>query len=130
MHTHGWKYILHTVYLLHVSDTHVAIFREVRYKEQIHRNIAHGVKVKAVLVSRGQYVLRALLPVTTRRFILHDRSLCQGHVVLLVRVHGCRFNSSVALALKCQLRVRTRGPKMRWLGACTREASCSETAGS
>jgi hypothetical protein len=33
------KYIIHTVYLLHVSATHVAIFREVHYKEYIHRNI-------------------------------------------------------------------------------------------
>jgi hypothetical protein len=39
MHISVWKYITHTVYLLHVSATHVVIFREVHYKEYIHRNI-------------------------------------------------------------------------------------------
>ena len=34
-----WKYIIHTVYLLHVTATHVVIFMEVHYKEYIHRNI-------------------------------------------------------------------------------------------
>ena len=33
------KYIIHTVYLLHVSATHMAIFTEMRYKEYLHRNI-------------------------------------------------------------------------------------------
>jgi hypothetical protein len=33
------KYIIHTVYLLHVPAKHVAIFREVHYKAYIHRNI-------------------------------------------------------------------------------------------
>ena len=33
-------YYTHTVYLLHVSATHVAIFREVQCKGQIHQNIA------------------------------------------------------------------------------------------
>ena len=27
-----WNYILHTLYLLHVSTIHVAIFKEVLYK--------------------------------------------------------------------------------------------------
>jgi hypothetical protein len=31
--------VLHTVYLLHVSATHVAIFREVRYKGYIFREV-------------------------------------------------------------------------------------------
>jgi len=31
--------IIHTVYLLHVSVTHMAIFTEVHYKGYIHRNI-------------------------------------------------------------------------------------------
>jgi hypothetical protein len=30
---------MHTVCILHVSATHVAIFREVRYKGQTHRNV-------------------------------------------------------------------------------------------
>jgi hypothetical protein len=33
MHTSLWKYIINIVYLLHVSATHVAILREVRYEE-------------------------------------------------------------------------------------------------
>jgi hypothetical protein len=33
------KVYVHTAYLLHVSATHVAIFRELHYKEYIHRNI-------------------------------------------------------------------------------------------
>jgi hypothetical protein len=30
---------MHEIYLLHISATHVAIFREVHYKGQIHQNI-------------------------------------------------------------------------------------------
>ena len=36
------KYIIHTVYFLHVSATHVTIFREVYYKGQIHRDITEA----------------------------------------------------------------------------------------
>jgi hypothetical protein len=32
MHISILKYIIHTVYILHVSATHVAVFREVHYK--------------------------------------------------------------------------------------------------
>jgi hypothetical protein len=39
MHISVRKCIIHTVHLLHVSATHVAIFKEVHYKEYIHRNI-------------------------------------------------------------------------------------------
>jgi hypothetical protein len=39
MHISVWKYIIHTVYFQRVSATHVTIFREVHYKEWIHRNI-------------------------------------------------------------------------------------------
>jgi len=34
-----WECIIHTVYLLHVLFTHMAIFREVHYKGYIHQNI-------------------------------------------------------------------------------------------
>jgi hypothetical protein len=33
------EYIIHTVYYLHVSAIHVAIFREVLYKGYIHLNV-------------------------------------------------------------------------------------------
>jgi len=33
MHLSICEYIIHTVYLLHVSATHMAIFQEVHYKE-------------------------------------------------------------------------------------------------
>ena len=36
-----WKYVIHTVYLLHVSATHVTIFKEVHYNGQIQRNITY-----------------------------------------------------------------------------------------
>jgi hypothetical protein len=39
MHVRVWMYIIQTVYPLHASATHVAIFREMRYKGQIYRNI-------------------------------------------------------------------------------------------
>jgi len=35
MHVHVCKYITHSVYLLYVSATHMAIFREVYYKGYI-----------------------------------------------------------------------------------------------
>jgi len=39
MHVSVCVYIIHTVYLLHVSATDVAIFKEVHYKGLIHQNI-------------------------------------------------------------------------------------------
>jgi hypothetical protein len=39
MHVSVWKYITHTVCLLHISATYVAILREVHYKGKIHRNV-------------------------------------------------------------------------------------------
>jgi hypothetical protein len=39
MHIKIWKYIIHTVYFLQVSATHVTIFREAYHKGQIYRNI-------------------------------------------------------------------------------------------
>jgi hypothetical protein len=36
--TSVWKCIIHTIYLLHVSATHVAISSEVHYKECVYRN--------------------------------------------------------------------------------------------
>jgi len=39
MHISVLKYIIYTLCLLHVSATHVAVFREVHYKEWIHGNI-------------------------------------------------------------------------------------------
>jgi len=39
MHTSVRKYVIHTVYLLCVSTTHVVIFKEVNYKDQIYRKI-------------------------------------------------------------------------------------------
>jgi hypothetical protein len=43
MYVSVWKCIKYTVYLLHVSATHVAIFRDVLYKEYIHRNITYEI---------------------------------------------------------------------------------------
>jgi hypothetical protein len=46
-----WKYIIHTVCLLHVAATHVAIIREARYERWIYRDIKkvsepmHGCKI-------------------------------------------------------------------------------------
>jgi len=34
-----WECMIHTVYLLHVSVIHMAIFREVHYRGHVHRNI-------------------------------------------------------------------------------------------
>jgi hypothetical protein len=39
MHFSLWKYILNILYLLDVSATHVAIFREVHYQEYVYKNI-------------------------------------------------------------------------------------------
>jgi len=39
MHLNVWTYIVNTVFLLHVSVTHVATVREVHYKERIHRDM-------------------------------------------------------------------------------------------
>jgi hypothetical protein len=39
MHISVGKYAIHIVYLLHVSATHVAIFREVHYEGCVHRNV-------------------------------------------------------------------------------------------
>jgi len=36
------KYIMYTVYRLHVSATHVTILRHVHYKGQIHRKITEN----------------------------------------------------------------------------------------
>jgi hypothetical protein len=44
MHIGVWNSIIHTVYRLHVSATHVIIFREMHYKRQKHRNIAAGLE--------------------------------------------------------------------------------------
>jgi len=38
MHKTVWKYIVNTVYLLHVSAILVAIIREVRYKGEMHQD--------------------------------------------------------------------------------------------
>jgi hypothetical protein len=39
IHIRVSKYIIHNVYLLHVSATHVANFRDVYYKRQVNSNI-------------------------------------------------------------------------------------------
>jgi hypothetical protein len=39
MHVSVWKCIIQTVYLLHVSATHAAIFKEVHYKECINGSV-------------------------------------------------------------------------------------------
>jgi hypothetical protein len=41
MNVSVWKYIPNAVYLLHVSATHVAIFREVYYKGYIHTSLTY-----------------------------------------------------------------------------------------
>jgi hypothetical protein len=56
MHVSEWKCIMHSVYLLHVSATHVAIFREVHYREYIHRNVTefNGTSTPNTLVFLSQ----------------------------------------------------------------------------
>jgi len=39
MHIYVWQYIIHIVYLLRVSVSRVAIFREVHYEDQTYSNI-------------------------------------------------------------------------------------------
>jgi len=39
MHISVRRYFIHTVYLLHVSATHLSVIRDVHYKEWEHRNV-------------------------------------------------------------------------------------------
>jgi len=41
MHVSVWRYIINIVHLLHVSATHVAIFREMSYTAWLHRDITN-----------------------------------------------------------------------------------------
>ena len=42
MHTSERKYIIHILYILHVSATHVAIFRDVHYNGYVHADITRA----------------------------------------------------------------------------------------
>jgi hypothetical protein len=68
MHIRVLKYIIHTIYILHVSATNVAIIREMHYKEYMHRNITEvfGTNAQSLI-----FYICAVVPKTSVIFLMY-----------------------------------------------------------
>jgi hypothetical protein len=77
------KYIIqthtHTVYLLHVSATHVAILREVYYKGQIHRNFTFMLPCIAIDFFLNNQLDALIIPILFCYKTLHVSGIFSAH---------------------------------------------------